>query len=96
MSAAFMNVLRELEDDLERSRIDLAAAIGGITDIDANGIFEKGDDGATRIDGKVLREFLNDVADAEEGIANALKDHDWEVRQALRAFKQALVREAAS
>jgi hypothetical protein len=99
MSDTFMNVrgaIRELEDALERSRADLTAAIGAITNVDADDIYYKSDNGVTLIDWKVLRELLNDVVEAEENIADALRDHDWEVARALRVFKQALTHEAAS
>jgi hypothetical protein len=95
---AYTNALRELEDDLERARADLLAAVDDIiVDVDAeDDILVEGDDGVTGVDAQALRDLLDSFADAPQAVTGAFEDYDWQVQRALRALKQALVREAAS
>lgn len=103
--ATFMNAhealrqtFRELEDDIERANADLAiAVVCNVSTIREHNIFEEDDQGkVVDIDGEAVRELLSDVKNAEIVIDTAVADHDWKIREALRRFKQALEREAAS
>jgi hypothetical protein len=44
----------------------------------------------------VLERLKREQDDAEAAVATAFKDHAWELRQARRRFKEAIVREAAA
>jgi hypothetical protein len=95
MSATYMNVIgviRDLEDDLQRTRDDLKVKIGKI-------VFDMAID-------KIVRSAINEdklhakapvdiddlINNADEALVVAFADHDWRVTRALRDLRKALDR----
>jgi hypothetical protein len=95
-SANTRRALLDLEDDLERARANLSKAVSRIVpgaDIDDIIIREDGEPATVNVG--ELQTLISDLDDAPYEIEGAFEDFDWEVRQALKTFKQQLAREEA-
>ena len=94
--------LADLEDDLERARDILASAIEsaaeGLGDFDY--LFpdpeEPKDADWVSLYRRAIKALPELHDDASEAIATAFASFDWETKRALRAFRQAFVREKVS
>jgi hypothetical protein len=97
--AAHRTALIDFQVDFERAIADLEAAIDNIVGIDADAedemILVEGDDGVVRVDATELKSLLNRLADAPGAVTGVFEDFGWEIRQALRSLRQALVCETA-
>jgi hypothetical protein len=95
--------LADLEDDLERARDILLAAINEAAE--GLGVFgyrfpdpeenPKDADWTSRYQ-RSIRAIIQRRDDMDEAIDVAFADYDWSITRALRAFRQALVREKVS
>jgi hypothetical protein len=101
--ATHKNAVRELDSDIETATAILKAAIEDVVEgLDcAFSLFEDCEQdpkNANRISisMRALEALKRQQEDAEAAIASAFKDHNWEVARALRAFRQAFVREKLS
>jgi hypothetical protein len=93
---------RELEDDIEAANAILKAAIEGIVEsLDcAYSLFEHCEQDPKSADRisismRSLEVLKRKQEEAEAAIAAVFKDHSWELRRAMRAFKEAIARETA-
>ena len=97
-----VTALADFEDDLERARDILASAIEsaaeGLGDFDY--LFpdpeEPKDADWVSLYRRAIKALQELHDDASEAIATAFASFDWETKRALRAFRQALVREKVS
>jgi hypothetical protein len=94
---------RELEDDIEAANAILKAAIEGIVEsLDcAYSLFEHCEQdpkSADRISISMrwLEVLKREPEEAEAAIATVFKDHGWDLRRAMRAFKEAIAHGTAS
>jgi hypothetical protein len=102
-SATHKNAVRELDSDIETANAILKAAIENVVEgLDcAFSLFEDceqdpKDVNRISISMRALETLKRQQEDAEAAIASVFKDHNWEVARALRAFRQAFVREKLS
>ena len=91
---------RELENDIETANAILKAAIEDVVEsLDcAYSLFEDCEQdpkNARRISMRSLEVLKREQEEAEAAIAAVFKDHGWELRRAMRAFKEAIARETA-
>jgi hypothetical protein len=101
-SDTFKSAVRDLEEDLERTRDIPAAAIDDAAERLGHFGYRfpdhdedpKGADW-TGLYRRSIRAILKRYGDMDEGLAAALKNFDWGARQAMRRFKVALIREMA-
>jgi hypothetical protein len=98
-----MSALVDFETDLERAFGALKAAVGdAVESLDcAYTLFEDCEQDPKNPDRisiamRSLEVLKREQEDAEAAVATALKDYAWELKRALRAYQQTLVRESAS
>ena len=97
-----MNALVDFETDLERAFGTLKAAIeDAVENLDcAYTLFEDCEQDPKRPDRisiamRSLEVLKREQEDAEAAVAAVFKDYAWELKRALRAYQQTLVRESA-
>ena len=93
---------RELENDIETANAILKAAIEDVVEsLDcAYSLFEGCEQDPKHADRisismRSLEVLKRGQEEAEAAIAAVFKDHGWELRRAMRAFKEAIARETA-
>jgi hypothetical protein len=100
--ATHKNAVRELDSDIETASAILKAAIEDVVEgLDCTfSLFEdcerdpKNAD-RIRISMRSLEVLKRKQEEAEAAIAAVFKDHGWELRRAMRTFKEAIARETA-
>ena len=100
---AVRTAFRDCAEDIETANVKLKAAIEDIVEsLDcAYSLFENCEQDPKNADRisismRSLEVLKRQQEDAEAAIASVFKDHNWEVARALRAFRQAFVREKLS
>lgn len=100
--ASHKNAVRELENEIETANAILKAAIeDAVEGLDcAFSLFEDCEQDPKNADRisismRSLEVLKRQQEEAEAAIAAVFKDHGWELRRAVRAFKEAIARETA-
>ena len=102
VQAGAQHTFRELENDIETANAILKAAIEDVVEgLDcAYSLFENCEQNPKNADRisislRSLEVLKRKQEEAEAAIAAVFKDHGWELRRAMRAFKEAITRGTA-